>query len=123
MRWGRLGRLVVGLVLAVVGPVCAQQSGPLSSAPERFQPWRPPSTLRSGHDSGPGVVATSSPDRKRRALIGGAIGAGAGVVLCTAISTLSDDSADGGISFCPFDTYLLMGAAGFVLGAAIGWVT
>jgi hypothetical protein len=44
-------------------------------------------------------------------------------VLCTAISTLSDDSADGGISFCPFDTYLLMGAAGFVLGAAIGWVT
>jgi ABC-type branched-subunit amino acid transport system permease subunit len=61
-------------------------------------------------------------DRTRRALLGGAIGAAAGVVFCTAVSTLADDSAEGGLSFCPLDSYLLIGGAGFVLGAAIGWV-
>ena len=39
----------------------------------------------------------------------------------TAISTLADDSADGGLAACPVDTYLLIGAAGFGLGFAIGW--
>jgi hypothetical protein len=32
-----------------------------------------------------------------------------------------NDSAGGGLSFCPLDTNLLFGGAGFVLGAAIGW--
>ena len=123
MRWRRPVRIVVGLVLTVSVPVRAQQPGPVSSASERFQSWRPAAALWLVQDRGLGAVAISSPDRTRRVLIGGAIGAGAGVVLCTAISTLSDDSADGGLSFCPFDTYLLMGGAGFVLGAAIGWVT
>jgi ABC-type branched-subunit amino acid transport system permease subunit len=61
-------------------------------------------------------------DRTRQALIGGAIGAAAGVVFCTAVSTLANDSAEGGLSFCPLDSYLLIGGAGLVLGAAIGWV-
>ena len=44
-----------------------------------------------------------------------------GLALCTAISTLADDSADGGLAACPVDTYLLFGAAGLGLGFAIGW--
>jgi hypothetical protein len=44
------------------------------------------------------------------------------VVFCTAVSTLANDSAEGGLSFCPLDSYLLIGGAGFVLGAAIGWL-
>jgi hypothetical protein len=64
----------------------------------------------------------TSRDRGDQALLGGAIGAAAGVVLCTAISTLIDDSADGGLSFCPLDTYLLFAGGGFVLGAVIGWL-
>jgi hypothetical protein len=43
------------------------------------------------------------------------------VVVCTAFSTLIDDSVKGGLSFCPLDTNLLFGGAGFVLGAVIGW--
>jgi hypothetical protein len=50
------------------------------------------------------------------------IGAAAGVVSCTVISTLIDDSADGGLSFCPLDSYLLFAGGGFVLGAAVGWL-
>ena len=53
---------------------------------------------------------------------GRTIGAAAGVVFCTAVSTLANDSADGGLSFCPLDSYLLIGGAGFALGFAIGWV-
>jgi hypothetical protein len=53
-------------------------------------------------------------------LLGGAIGAAAGVVVCTVISTLIDDSADRGLSFCPLDTYLLFAAGGFIVGAGIG---
>jgi ABC-type amino acid transport substrate-binding protein len=68
-----------------------------------------------------GRFIATSPDRKRHALIGGAIGAALGLAVCTVISTLADDSADGGLSTCPVDTYLLFGAAGFGLGFAIGW--
>jgi hypothetical protein len=60
-------------------------------------------------------------NRKRQALIGGVIGAVAGFALCTTISTLADDSADGGVSFCPLDSTLLIMGGGFAIGAAIGW--
>jgi hypothetical protein len=39
------------------------------------------------------------------------------------MSTLINDSAEGGLSFCPLDTYLLFAGGGFVVGAAIGWLT
>ena len=73
------------------------------------------STLNLGLDTG-------TDDRTRHALIGGAIGAAAGVVFCTVVSTLTDESVDGGLSFCPLDSYLLIGGAGFVVGAVIGWM-
>jgi hypothetical protein len=67
------------------------------------------------------IAATASRRRTHQALIGGAIGAGAGAVFCTVVSTLTKDSSEGGLSFCPLDSYLLIGGAGFVVGAAIGW--
>jgi ABC-type branched-subunit amino acid transport system permease subunit len=73
------------------------------------------------HAVGAGRVVLTLRDRKHRALIGGAIGAAAGLLACTAVSTLANDSADGGLSFCPLDSYLLIGGAGAVLGATIGW--
>jgi hypothetical protein len=69
-----------------------------------------------------GQVSPTSQDRKRHALIGGAIGTVAGLAFCTAVSTLANDSAEGGLSFCPLDSYLLTGAAGFALGFGIGWI-
>jgi hypothetical protein len=52
--------------------------------------------------------------------VGGLIGAVGGVVVCTVISNLADDSADG-FSTCTLKGYLLTGAAGFALGFAVGW--
>jgi hypothetical protein len=69
-----------------------------------------------------GRLLEASSNRKRQALIGGAIGAAVGVLACTTVSTLSNDSAEGGLSFCPLDSYLLIGGAGFLAGAVIGWV-
>jgi ABC-type branched-subunit amino acid transport system permease subunit len=69
-----------------------------------------------------GRFVAPAQNRRRHALLGGAIGAVAGVVFCTAVSTLANDSAEGGVSFCPLDSYLLIGGAGFALGFAIGWV-
>ena len=115
--------LVAGLILAIPNPAGAQNARPLTAAaPLRFESWE-----AAIHPSGVSTQAVvrlgvASPNRKRHALIGGAIGAAAGVVFCTAISTLSNDSADGGLSFCPLDSYLLIGGAGLVVGAVIGWV-
>jgi hypothetical protein len=121
MRYGRFAPLVAGLVLVIAGPAYAQSQRPLpAAAPLRFESWQAsPPYATSKPTVAP--VALAAPNRGRRALLGGAIGAAAGVVFCTAVSTLANDSAEGGLSFCPLDSYLLIGGAGFVLGAAIGW--
>ena len=116
----RLASLLAGLALATVSTAQAQSPLSLALTPGvRFESWRPavpgdrlPAAIRIG---------ASSRDRERHALIGGAIGAAAGVAFCTVISTLANDSADGGLSFCPASSYLLIGGAGFALGFAIGW--
>ena len=118
-----LAHLIAGLLLATAGVAQAQSPRPLAAAvPLRFESWRPAVTLvRSRTVNGQFVAAPRH--RTRRALLGGAIGAAAGVVFCTAVSTLANDSADGGVSFCPLDSYVLIGGAGFALGFAIGWAT
>jgi hypothetical protein len=117
----RVALLITGLLVALAQPAAAQQPLPLPATPPlQFESWQ------AELDHGPtlsGTMVRVQRDRKNRWLIGGAIGAVAGVVACTAISTIIDDSAEGGLSFCPLDTYLLMGGAGFVLGAVIGAVT
>ena len=123
MRRTRLVTTVAaGLVLVLTRPASGQTHQPvLGEEPRHFESWRPASP--------PSVKATvpasgvAEQHRTRRALVGGAIGAAAGVILCTAVSTIADDSADGGLSFCPLDSYVLIGGAGFVVGAVIGWVS
>jgi hypothetical protein len=66
-------------------------------------------------------LVPGSRNRTDQALLGGILGAAAGIAVCTAFSTVINDSARGGLSFCPLDTNLLFGGAGFVLGAVIGW--
>ena len=118
-----LAHLIAGLLLATAGVAQAQSPRPLAAAvPQRLESWRPAVTrVRSRTVKGQLVAAPRH--RTRRALLGGAIGAAAGVVFCTAVSTLANDSADGGVSFCPLDSYVLIGGAGFALGFAIGWAT
>jgi hypothetical protein len=114
--------LIAGLVLATAGAAHAQSPQALpAAAAMRFESWTPIAWLDDGMSRSDSQVLVTSPSRKRHALIGGAIGAVTSVVVCTAISTLADDSADGGLSACPLDTYLLLGAAGFGLGFVIGW--
>ena len=121
MQCGHLIPLVAGLVLAVGHPARAQYPSPsVAAAAPRFESWRPVSPLDSSSVLTASGLVAASRDRGDRALLGGVIGAAAGVVVCTAISTLIDDSADRGLSFCPLDTYLLFAAGGFVLGAGIG---
>ena len=88
----------------------------ISSPGGRPQRWSSAALRPSVRSFRPGRIEA------RNALIGGAIGAAAGVVFCTAVSTITDDSADGGLSFCPLDSYLLIGGAGFALGFGVGWV-
>lgn len=122
MRSSRLAPFITGLLLATAGPAQAQSPLPLPAAvPLRFESWRVAAPLDGNRHFAAGQFVASSRNRKRQALLGGAIGATVGVVLCTVVSTLANDSADGGLSFCPLDSYLLIGGAGFVLGAAIGW--
>ncbi|HEX6089192.1 MAG TPA: hypothetical protein VFZ13_03425 [Gemmatimonadales bacterium] len=81
--------------------------------------WGADSTTHAIH---PGVIPVplERPRRIRNALIGGVIGATAGAVVCTAISTIADDSASDRISTCTWKGYLLLGSIGFAAGFGIG---
>jgi hypothetical protein len=122
MRFGHSVPLIAALLVTVAGPAQAQYPQPIPAArPLQFESW---SAALPGEVSIKLTVARLVPgsrNRTRQALLGGVIGAAAGVVVCTAFSTLIDDSVRGGLSFCPLDTNLLFGGAGFVLGAVIGW--
>jgi hypothetical protein len=119
-----LVHLTAPFIFATASVAHAQGPRPLAAAtPLQFKSWRPTAALDRGKTPAIGQYVAASRHRTRRALLGGAIGAAAGVVFCTAVSTLANDSADGGVSFCPLDSYLLIGGAGFALGFAIGWAT
>ena len=121
MRFGRLVPLFAALVSTVASPAQAQYPQPIPAArPLQFESWQ---LAAAGEVNGKLTVGLvqDSKNRTRQAVLGGVIGAAAGVLVCTAFSTLIDDSVRGGLSFCPLDTNLLFGGAGFVLGAAIGW--
>ena len=113
---------VVGLQLSASAVAAAQSAGPRRDVLVAFESWRPVSPVSTSEALRVRGLDQLRANRTRRVLIGGAIGAAAGVVACTAISTLADDSADRGVSFCPLDTYLLVGGAGFVAGAAVAWL-
>jgi hypothetical protein len=116
----RVAILIAGLFVAFAQPAGAQAVPSIAAtAPLRFESWQP-AALNHGSTPAAGGVITVAPSKKNNWLIGGAVGFAAGFVFCTAVSTLMNDSASGGLSFCPLDSYLLIGGAGFLLGAAIG---
>jgi uncharacterized BrkB/YihY/UPF0761 family membrane protein len=122
MRFGHFVPLIAALLCAVAGPAQAQHPQPIPAAkPLQFESWRAASPVEVRSKLSFARLVPGSQNRTRQALLGGVIGAVAGVAVCTAFSTLIDDSAKGGLSFCPLDTNLLFGGAGFVLGAVIGW--
>ncbi len=122
MRFGHVVPLIAALVGTVASPAQAQYPEPLpATRPLQFESWSAAPPVGAGRQLAAGRQALGSRNRTRQALLGGVIGAAAGVVVCTAFSSLINDSAEGGLSFCPLDTNLLFGGAGFVLGAVIGW--
>jgi hypothetical protein len=123
MRFRHLALILLGFFLANVRPAEAQHARAIpATGGFQFESWHPTASAPSS-DTVPAERLRLAPkNRKRQALIGGAIGAAVGVLACTTISTLSNDSAEGGLSFCPLDSYLLIGGGGFLAGAAIGWV-
>jgi hypothetical protein len=122
MRCGPVIPFVAGLLLVMWSPAHAQDQRPLAAVPLQFESWRLASSLDSTGAPTVSRLVVVSRDRGDQALLGGIIGAAAGVVSCTVISTFIDDSAEGGLSFCPLDTYLYFAGGGFVLGAIIGWL-
>lgn len=122
MLFGHSVLLLAALVGTVARPVQAQDPQPIAAArPLRFESWQAASAGEVSTKLGVDRLFQGSRNRTRQALLGGVIGAAAGVAVCTVFSTLIHDSAKGGLSFCPLDTNLLFGGAGFVLGAVIGW--
>ena len=124
MRYCCFALLVAGLISLTAASAYPQNPQSFAAAvPLRFESWEAPLLAPGSNKRTIDRFIVAPQNRTRRALIGGAVGAAAGVVVCTAVSTLANDSAEGGLSFCPLDSYLLIGGAGFVLGAAVGWVT
>ena len=114
--------VAVAIMLAgggAVADVGAQQVAQISGVRSaRFEAWR--ASLPGDETPSRLIYLPARTDRTRRAMIGGAIGAAAGFIACTAISTLTDDSADPGLSFCPLDTTLIFLGGGFGAGALVG---
>jgi hypothetical protein len=122
MRFGLLLTLVACVQFTPYGVAAAQSPGPRQDRVITFASWGPATPAAQNTSARTYGSDALRSHRTRRILIGGAVGATAGLAACTAISTLADDSADGGLSFCPLDTYLLVGGAGFLGGAAVGWL-
>lgn len=114
--------LVVLLIACLLLPssMRAQQAGPALAAEGPFEAWQPatlsePVAPRGGPLS---PVGEGSKDRFRNALLGGAIGTGAGLVFCTIVSNLVNEGT--GFSTCTAKGYLLTGGVGFGLGFLVG---
>lgn len=115
-----MARLLV-LLMLIVPTAARAQGGPASIVLDqpRFDSWV----------SAPGSIAAHavrlpapSPHRFRNAIIGGAIGAVAGAIVCTAISNIADDAAVNRFTTCTTSGYLLTGGIGFGAGFLIGWL-
>lgn len=119
---GRLARLlVVATLLSGAVPLQAQHVGPIPHRPAAFPAWQPPDLAPRAGSSSTYQAGTALSRRGRRALIGGAIGAVAGLAVCTVISNMTDEGA-AGFSTCTWKGYLLTGGIGFGVGFAAGWL-
>lgn len=119
---GRLLRLLVATtVLSGTVPAQAQHAAPIPHQPAAFAAWRPSALAAEAGPSSPYGAGTAISRKGRRALIGGAIGAVAGLAVCTVISNMTDEGA-AGFSTCTWKGYLLTGGIGFGVGFAAGWL-
>lgn len=111
------------LTLLLLPSIVLAQGPKVSPA---FSSWA--SAAREEASAGRRIVADAvavpapSPRRLRNALIGGAIGAAAGLVVCTAISNIADDAAVARFTTCTTKGYLLTGSIGFGAGFLVGWL-
>lgn len=88
--------LIAGLALATTAPAQAQNpASPLTTRPAPFESWQP--ALPLDRDLSPARVqpAAAAGSRARNGLIGGAIGAVAGVAFCTVVSNVINDPGTG----------------------------
>lgn len=112
--------LAAAILAGVAVPAHGQASaGPLLARPA-FVSWSPASSAALGAMTPVNVPAARAASKARNALIGGAIGAVAGLGFCTVISNITNEG--GGFSTCTRKGYLLTGGVGFALGAAVGLI-
>ena len=119
--------VVVALLMSAFvmsGQVAAQQAAtPIPAFEPFFTATQPSGGILS--DSQPPndmVLSDATPThRGRHALIGGLIGAAAGVITCTVISNIANDPGTG-FSTCDATAYVGFGLGGFAVGALIGWL-
>jgi hypothetical protein len=114
-RW-----FIILLALLLPATAVAQLSGPVAGEQRVFVSWEPAAFA----DQAPPVVllgvSSRSKDRVGNALLGGTIGAVAGVAFCTVVSNIVKDEGTG-FSTCTTSGYLLTGGIGFGLGFIVGW--
>ena len=110
--------------IACTTPLAAQYDGPVRPEPA-FASWSPAVGPPAHVVPMPGTPVAADDGSLRRGLIGGVVGAAAGLLACTIISNIADDSADPGsrISTCTASGYLLFGGVGFGVGFLIGSAT
>ena len=110
--------LVLLALLLLPVAAMAQQAGPVTPGPT-FESWTPVDP--GGHAGLEPMAGTAlkSRDRTGNALLGGVIGAAAGVAFCTVVSNMVKDEGTG-FSTCTTKGYLLTGGIGFALGLVVG---
>ena len=113
-----MSRLMVLLLLVL--PSAVQAQGPRSSVlfDHSLVSEQVPATIQPTAV----LVPAASPHRTRNALIGGVIGAAAGVAVCTVISNIADDAAEDRFTTCTAKGYFLTGGIGFGAGFLVGWL-
>lgn len=112
----RIGTWLLLAGLSIAGPLGAQSEKPVivfATRPAQFASWPPAAMLNEA----PGFEHP----RARNVLIGSAIGAAAGLVVCTIVSNLVNDPGSG-FSTCTLNGYLLTGGIGLAGGLLIGLI-
>jgi hypothetical protein len=108
---------LLALLLLLPSAAAAQRPGPVAVPSPSFESWEPGGGSHRAFQRN--VLVAGSKDRTRNALLGGAIGALAGVTFCTVVSNLVKDEGTG-FSTCTTSGYLLTGGVGLALGLLVG---
>jgi hypothetical protein len=97
--------LLVLLLLLLPPAAAAQQAGPVVTPAGTFESWTPAEPVAYAARGPVRNVALESRDRAGNAVLGGVIGAAAGVAFCTVVSNIVKDEGTG-FSTCTTKGYL-----------------